>query len=102
MSAKKGRDLADVMAAIDDDELGITVDEPAAPAVGKARKGPDIVPVNFFVTPEDRRRLRQLSLDTGLSVQKLCHEGLNRMLSARGLPPLEAVSANVPSGRSRH
>ena len=101
MKAKRGRPLSDVLPSIDD-EPSITVAEPEPPAVGKPRKEPEIVPVNFFVTPKDRRRLRQLSLDSGLSVHKLCHEGINLMLSARGLTPLEPVAANVPTGRNRH
>jgi hypothetical protein len=59
-----------------------------------------VVPVNILVAPEDRRRLRQLSLDTNLSLQKLGHEAWNLLLQKRGLPPLKPVSANVPSGRS--
>jgi hypothetical protein len=97
MSAKKGRSLADVMG-----DLGEDVAEPlpaAAPAVAADR--PQIVPVSVLVTPADRKRLRQLSLDTGLSLQRLGHEALNMMLEARGLEPLQAVSANVPSGRSK-
>jgi hypothetical protein len=62
--------------------------------------GQVVVPVNVLVAPEDRRRLRQLSLDTNLSLQKLGHEAWNLLLHKRGLPPLKPVSANVPSGRS--
>ena len=61
--------------------------------------GQSVVPVNILVAPEDRRRLRQLSLDANLSLQKLGHEAWNLLLQKRGLPPLKAVSANVPSGR---
>lgn len=91
MTAKRGRSLADVMESID----------PVPPA---ERIGPpprDIVPVNILVTPQDRKRLRQLSLDTGLSLQKLGHEAWNRLLESRGLEPLEPVTANIPSGRLR-
>jgi hypothetical protein len=91
MTAKCGRSLADVMASID----------PAEPAERIAPPPRDIVPVNILVTPRDRKRLRQLSLDTGLSLQKLGHEAWNKLLESRGLEPLEAVTANVPSGRVR-
>jgi hypothetical protein len=60
-----------------------------------------VVPVNILVDPADRKRLRQLSLDTGLSLQRLGHEAWNRLLEARGLPPPRPVAANVPSGRRR-
>lgn len=103
MSSKRtGRALADVMGELDE--------EPAAPPIAAATEdapavrdsaAPAIVPINVLVTPRDRKRLRQLSLDSGLSLQKLGHEAWNRLLEARGLEPLEAVAANVPSGRAR-
>ena len=62
---------------------------------------PTTVPVNVLVTPRDQKRLRQLSLDTGLSLQKLGHEAWNRLRDTPGLESLEAVAANVPSGRAR-
>ena len=74
MSAKRGRSLADVMASID----------PLPPAEQAAPPLRDIVPVNILVTPRDRKRLRQLSLDTGLSLQKLGHEAWNKLLGAIG------------------
>jgi hypothetical protein len=97
-STKRGRSLADVVAGIDDEPRAepasatVVVPLPAAPPQS-------IVPVNVLITPADRKRLRQLSLDTGLSVQRLGHEAWNLLLEARGLPPLEPVAANVPSGR---
>lgn len=102
MSTKKGRTLADMIGGLDED-LDTSPQTGAAsvnsmPAPTPATK---IVPISVLVSPDDRKRLRQLSLDTGLSIQKLGHEAFNKMLEARGLPPLEAVSANVPSGRSR-
>lgn len=102
MSTKKGRTLADIIGGLDEDPSMLP--QPSAipansmPAPTPAMK---IVPVSVLVSPQDRKRLRQLSLDTGLSIQKLGHEAFNKMLEARGLPPLEAVSANVPSGRSK-
>jgi hypothetical protein len=72
----------------------------AAPAREETRGPSEVVPVNILVAPEDRRRLRQLSLDTNLSLQKLGHEAWNLLLQKRGLPPLKPVSANVPSGRA--
>ncbi len=101
-SIKRGRSLADVVSGFDDE---LSVEAPSAPAVSApvialAPAAPQpIVPVNVFMTPGDRKRLRQLSLDTGLSVQRLGHEAWNLLLEARGLPPLEPVAANVPSGR---
>lgn len=103
MSSKRtGRALADVMGELDEEP---TV-APIAPVmmdadVAKESGAPTIVPINVQVTPRDRKRLRQLSLDSGLSLQKLGHEAWNRLLEARGLEPLEAVAASVPSGRSR-
>lgn len=97
---RKGRSLAEVMSSIEEDESALPPAEAdAAPA--PALSGPAIVPVNMLVTPEDRHRLRQLSLDTGLSLQKLGHEAWNLLLAKRGLPPLTRVSANIPSGRRR-
>jgi hypothetical protein len=99
MSNRTGRTLADVMGPIDgDDEMPEIASDTQATATNAQ---PKIVPVSILVTPEDRRRLRQLSLDSNLSVQKLGHEALNMMLEARGLSPLEPVTANIPSGRSR-
>jgi hypothetical protein len=69
-------------------------------AKGAQGEGQTVVPINILVAPEDRRRLRQLSLDANLSLQKLGHEAWNLLLQKRGLPPLRPVSANVPSGRA--
>lgn len=103
MSNKRvGRALADVMGEIEDEfaaPVALLPEQPAA-EVGKDFV-PSIVPINILVTPEDRKRLRQLGLDSGLSLQKLGHEAWNRLLESRGLKPLEKVAANVPSGRSR-
>ena len=104
MSIKRGRSLVDVVSAIDDEPSGssATLEKSSQPAsAAQDEAAPMIVPVNILVTPQDRKRLRQLSLDTGLSVQKLGHEAWNRLLESRGLPPLQAVAANVPSGRLR-
>lgn len=117
--SRRGRSLAEVMAPIEDDPAGPEAPpNPAAPVPGEApdppaarRAEPEaqaleaaggqaVVPVNILVAPEDRRRLRQLSLDADLSLQKLGHEAWNLLLQKRGLPPLKPVSANVPSGRS--
>lgn len=101
-SRRAGRALADVMGELEEEAAPtpVAVTAEAPPAV-KDKAGPAIVPINVLVTPRDRKRLRQLSLDTGLSLQKLGHEAWNRLLEARGLEPLEAVAANVPSGRAR-
>lgn len=60
-----------------------------------------IVPVTILVTPEDRKRLRQLALDGDTSIQKIGHEAWNRYLQWKGLEPLTPVTANVPSGMRR-
>ena len=110
MSSKRtGRALADVMGELDEEPTTATATATApiaaaaedAPASVRSPTGPAIVPINVLVTPRDRKRLRQLSLDSGLSLQKLGHEAWNRLLEARGLESLEAVAANVPSGRAR-
>jgi len=103
MSSKRtGRALADVMGELDEEPIAAPIAATTADALpGRDSASPAIVPINVQVTPRDRRRLRQLSLDTGLSLQKLGHEAWNRLLEARGLEPLEAVAASVPSGRSR-
>lgn len=95
MSTKKGRDLSAILGSFDDDAP--VPSPPVAPE--PAPVADKIVPINFLVTPADRKRLRQLSLDTGLSLQKLGHEAWNALLKERGLAPLEPVTANVPSGR---
>lgn len=103
MSSKRaGRPLADVMGELDDEPPPASAIAAVPPSVGAGQgTAPTIVPVNVLITPGDRRRLRQLSLDSGLSLQKLGHEAWNRLLEARGLESLEPVAANVPSGRSR-
>lgn len=103
MSSKRsGRALADVMGGLDEDSVAAPSTLAAIePAATRDDAAPAIVPVNVLITPRDRKRLRQLSLDTGLSLQKLGHEAWNRLLEARGLEPLELVAANVPSGRTR-
>lgn len=105
-SSRRGRSLAEVMSPIED-EAPTKLTKPMAgqddetkPIEEKARSTPAVVPVNILVAPEDRRRLRQLSLDTNLSLQKLGHEAWNLLLKERGLPSLKPVSANVPSGRT--
>ena len=103
-SSKRGRSLAEVMSPIDDETVATPTSAVAealsATSNGTAEAvGQSVVPVNILVAPEDRRRLRQLSLDSNLSLQKLGHEAWNLLLQKRGLPPLKAVSANVPSGR---
>ncbi len=103
MSSKRtGRALADVMGELDEEPAATPIAATTADAaLVRDSASPAIVPVNVQVTPRDRKRLRQLSLDSGLSLQKLGHEAWNRLLEARGLEPLEAVAASVPSGRSR-
>ena len=102
MSSKRaGRALADVMGDLDEEPVVAAANTAEPTATAPKRAKPAIVPVNILITPSDRKRLRQLSLDAEMSLQKLGHEAWNRLLEARGLEPLEAVAANVPSGRSR-
>ncbi len=111
-SSSRGRSLAEIMTPIEDEvsvhpaslatpvDPQLTRDAAARSLVrGEAISQP-VVPINILVAPEDRRRLKQLSLDCNLSLQKLGHEAWNLLLQQRGLPPLKPVSANVPSGRS--
>lgn len=104
MKSSRGRSLTDVLGALDDDpsnnpvELRQTTPEPVQSSTGAA---PTVVPINILVTPRDRKRLRQLSLDTDTSLQRLGHQAWNMLLASRGLESLEPVTANVPSGRSR-
>jgi len=100
MATRRGRSLNDLVSGDLDDVQATTASKAeATPAPTPA--GPEVVPVNVLVVPVDRKRLRQLSLDTGLSLQKLGHEAWNLLLQSRGLPPLKQVAANVPSGRRR-
>jgi hypothetical protein len=102
VSSKRGRTLAEVMGSLDEEtDAPVSSSEEASAVPPSTQPSPAIVPINTMVTPRDRKRLRQLSLDTGLSLQKLGHEAWNSLLKARGLEPLEPVSANVPSGRLR-
>ncbi len=98
MGSRGGRSLADVMGVVDVEEPGQSV---MAGEVADRTASASVVPVNVLVTPADRKRLRQLSLDAELSLQKLGHEAWNLLLASRGLSPLQAVSANVPSGRRK-
>ena len=104
-STRRGRSLAEVMSPIEDETPAAAANaateqkRETEPDREGVRGTPVVVPVNILVAPEDRRRLRQLSLDTNLSLQKLGHEAWNLLLQKRGLPPLKPVSANIPSGR---
>ena len=101
MSSKRpARGIADFLGELEDEPADV-IATPSTVTPAGAGEGALIVPINILVTPPDRKRLRQLSLDSGLSLQKLGHEAWNLLLEARGLPPLEKVSANVPSGRQR-
>lgn len=99
MSSRKGKDLAALLGSLDDD-APVAV-PPVEPGPAPVAPGEKIVPVNVLVTEADRHRLKQLSLDSRQSLQKLGHEAWNALLRERGLPPLEPVTANVPSGRSK-
>lgn len=97
---RNGKSLADV--------LGQSIAAEAAPKTpfggGPRPPGggpPEGVPLSILVTAADRRRMRQLSLDADTSLQKLGHEAWNLLLRERGLPELEPLTANRPSGRRR-
>lgn len=110
--SKRGRSLAEFMPSIEEEEASTSpAARPAAAAErprsekpgrggGQEEPAPGMVPLNIFVTPADRKRLRQLGLDADMSLQKLGHEAWNLLLTKRGLPPLQPVSANRPSGRT--
>lgn len=93
---KKPRDLASLLKPLDEPVL-----QTSEPVEVTRSEGQGLKPVGLLVTPDDKRRLLQLSLDTGLSLQKLGLEAWNLLLEKRGLAPLETVTANVPSGRRR-
>lgn len=75
--------------------------EPASAAQRTVERPLDIVPVTIQVTPEDRKRLRQLALDSGRSLQSLGIEAWSLLLESRGLSPLAPTKANVPDGRRK-
>lgn len=100
--------------------LGGPEDEPAAPAKapGPERPAPaaaqaqerepsqgernlGIVPLTIHVSPADRRRLRMLSIETGISVQQLGISAWSMLLESRGLKPMEPTKASVPDGRRK-
>lgn len=99
--AKRGMKLQDLGLPDLDDAPTPEASEAPTPPATPGPSGPEIVPINMLVTPADRKRLKELSLHTEKSLQKLGHEAWNLLLAKRGLPPLESVSANVPSGRRR-
>lgn len=92
--SRRGTDLSEFIVDLNDKP------EAAAPTV--VEHDPNkIVPLNILVTFADRDRLKKLSVETHLSIQKMGHEAWNMWLEARGLAPLKSVTANVPSGRSK-
>ncbi len=60
-----------------------------------------VVPLTIHVAPGDRKRLKQLSLDSGRSLQSLGIEAWSLLMQSRGLPPLAPTKANVPDGRRK-
>jgi hypothetical protein len=99
MISKKGRALADVLNPLDDElDAPKVTPEPVEPSQDTR---PVVVPLTIFIAPNDRDRLRRLSLDSGTSIQKLGHEAWNNLLISRGLAPLQSVNASVASGRRR-
>jgi hypothetical protein len=97
---RTGKSLADVLGASIAQEA--QVEQPVVPAKTQAAPAqPEGVPLSILVTAADRRRLRQLSLDADMSLQRLGHAAWNLLLRERGLPELEPLTANRPSGRKR-
>lgn len=91
---RKGRDLSSILESLDE--------APAAPALPPEAAEPSkLVPLSILVTRADRKRLKELSVAADLSLQKMGLEAWSLWLERRGLPPLEPVTANVPSGRRR-
>ena len=86
--------------------------EPAAPAepepvdvLGRApaklAQATGLTQFVFHLSVADKRRLKVLCAETGLSFQTIGIEGVNMFLKARGLPGLERVNASVPPGRKK-
>ena len=78
--------------------------EPDAPlmrAPSKLERTVGVTPFVTFLSPKDKRRLKILAAETGLSFQDIGIEALSMFLRARGLPPLERVKASVPDGRKK-
>lgn len=97
---RTGKSLAEALGASIAQEA--ETERPAVPAKTQATPAqPEGVPLSILVTAADRRRLRQLSLDADLSLQRLGHQAWNLLLRERGLPELEPLTANRPSGRKR-
>ncbi|MCJ2009177.1 hypothetical protein [Methylobacterium sp. J-092] len=78
---------------------------PSAPAAPAPKLFPEYetlsLPVTFFVTEADRKRIHHLKTETGLSINKLTHMAWNLLLEERGLDGLNWAEANRPSGRQR-
>lgn len=88
---KRGKTLEQLLGAAI--EAPAPAPQPTAPA--------SVVALTVLVDPADRKRVRQLALDTERSIQSLGIEAWSLLLQQRGLPPLRQVTANVPSGRKR-
>ena len=111
MAKKFGKSLDEALAETDAADVVKGLAEPpppepiryAPPAMiqPEVERRLDIVPLTIHVAPEDRRRLRQLSLDAGMSMQQLGIVAWSLLLESRGLPPMKPTKANVPDGRRR-
>jgi len=54
----------------------------------RARGKGDVVALTVRLPREDWRRVHQLAIDDGVSIQQLTVDGLSRLFVERGLPPL--------------
>lgn len=65
------------------------IDTPeAAPASSKAKAREGKVMVGGYFSPATRRALHMLALDEGVTIQNLIGEGLDAVMTARGMKPL--------------
>ena len=110
MSKKFGFSLDSVLAGTDAAEVakGTAAETPAeAPIAAPEAEGSalereaGIKPLTIHLAPGDHRRLKQLALDSGRSLQSLGIEAWSLLMQSRGLAPLAPTKANVPDGRRK-
>lgn len=111
MAKKFGKSMDEVLAETDAEEVvrgekaaiaesAPSVSAPIAEASELERQA-GVVPLTIHVTPEDRRRIRHLVAETGISAQQLGLAAWSLLLASRGLPPMAPTKANVPDGRRK-
>ncbi len=70
--------------------------EPAPASPQKALKV-----ISTYLTPEDHKRIRDLSYHSEISIQQLGLQAWNMLLESKGHAPLAPTTAARPSGRNR-